>query len=200
MDTATRLLAGSALGALVLWLPGVVNADPHRHGGGHGYHDAGPYVGGAIGRSYLETEFGGEFEEFDGDDTAYKVFLGFGFSEYVRLEAGYVDLGDLEEDLSFVGIGSQRVGVSADGPTLGLELGLPLGEYFSITARGGVLFWEAEARVSGFGVRDDGEDPFYGVGLRYRLGPHASLLGIAERYELEDVDVDVISLGISFQF
>ena len=199
MDTVCKLLGFVPLCAIALWVPGTASADPrHSPGAGHGYHDAGPYIGGALGRSYIDTDLG-DFG-FDSDDTAYKLFLGFGFSDYVRLEAGYVDLGSLQETLDFGVIGIERVGFGADGPTLGLELGLPLGQSFSITARGGVMFWEAQAGVGGFGFRDKGEDPFYGIGLRYRMSPHVSLLGGAERYELEDLEVDVISLGVSFYF
>lgn len=201
MDTADKLLAASTLGVLALSFPLVSNADPHgSRRGAHGYRDAGPYVGAAIGRSHIETDLSGASEDLGSNDTGYKVFLGYGFNDFVRLEVGFIDLGDLREDLSFGGLGSQRVDVRADGPTVALELGLPVGEYLSINARGGVVFWDAEARINGFGVRDDGEDPFYGVSLRYRLGPHASVLGSAERFELDDVEVDVISLGVSFRF
>lgn len=212
MKLQSTPMCRSALVAAACLLPlAALGGEPYRAGhsphagypshGHHGYGpEYGPYIGAAISRNRLEVDLAGGLTEIDADDTGYKVFLGHAFSEYVRIELGFVDFGELQELIDLGPLGIQDVSVEADGPTLGLELGVPLGEYLSVHARGGVVFWDAEGTVNGFGIEDEGEDAFYGVGVRYRLSPNLSVVGAWERFELDDVDVDVASLGLSFRF
>jgi hypothetical protein len=63
------------------------------------------YIGGSIGGVFLQVE---DFDEelgtfrFDGGDTAYKLFGGFRFLNFLGIEAGYVDLGNPDDVIASI--------------------------------------------------------------------------------------------------
>ena len=91
--------------------------------------------------------------------------------------------------------------MTADGWTLGGTLDLPLTESVSLFGRGGVFIWDADVDVNGVrAALDDDSNPYYGAGAKVSLSRNFSLVGDWTRYELDDIDSDVISLGIEFRF
>ena len=47
---------------------------------------------------------------------------------------------------------------------------------------------------------DSDTDVFYGVGAEYLLTGSWSIRGELERYEVDDFDVDLVSVGVAFHF
>ena len=164
------------------------------------------YLGGSIGGSSLEVqdvaeEFGA-FRFSDGD-TAFKLFGGFRFLNFLAVEAGYVDLGDptvviasIEGDELEVQIGLK----GWDAFAVGL---LPLGPV-DLFAKVGVVSWDADIVAVLDDVidsdSDSGTDAAYGIGVALRLGKVA-LRAEGEQFKIADAeDVYMFSVGATFTF
>ena len=88
--------------------------------------------------------------------------------------------------------------VDASGLSVSAVGFLPIGPV-DLFARVGVINWDADISIEGLGEGVDGTDLTYGVGLQFRVWS----LGIRAEYELfdiEDADVDMISLGVTWTF
>lgn len=160
--------------------------------------ESGLFVGGSIGSTTIDDAFDGV--DLDADATAYRIVGGYQFSDLFGIELGYQDFGDIDETIVAGPVASQA-SISADGWTLGGTLSLPVSDTFSLIGRAGVFFWDADVSVDGFSIDVPGdENPYYGAGGRVEISKNLSLLGDWSRFELDDVDTDVISIGFQYRF
>ena len=161
---------------------------------------AGGYIGGSIGQSYIELDAGTSIDPaaFDEADFGWKAMAGYEFDFAVitlGIEADYVDFGAPAGDVA----GSQ-IEVEADGfagfGTAGIDLG-PLGVF----AKYGVISWNASVTIDGFDAgSEDGTDAAYGVGVKFGLAS-VEVRGEYEIYDIEDSeDVAMLSVGIVWRF
>lgn len=160
--------------------------------------DSGFYIGASVGQAGVDTEsadFGFVTEDFNGDDTGFKVLAGFRFIKLFAIEANYVDLGSASDNVAGVNVDVDTKGIDAFGV---LFLPIPVVDLF---LKAGVISWDVDANVAGFGsVSDDGTDLAYGVGAGFSFGSFG-LRAEYERFEIEDTDtVDMISLGFTYTF
>lgn len=161
---------------------------------------AGGYIGGSIGQSYIEIDTGSITvpESFDENDFGWKGFVGYEFdltSLTLGVELDYVDFGAPDGDVAGTQIEVDANGFAAFG-TAGVDLG-PLGLY----GKFGLIRWDAEFSADGFDAgSDDGSDPAYGVGLKFGLGS-LEVRGEYEIFDIEDSDnVSMLSVGLVFRF
>jgi hypothetical protein len=160
--------------------------------------DSGFYLGASIGSASLEEDFDGF--DVDDDTEAYRVIGGLQFGETFGIEAGYQNFGDFTERFDLGGT-TAITRLTADGWTLGGTVGIPVGESASLFGRGGIFVWDADVEIDGIRAAvDDDSNPYYGVGAKVDFTRNFSLVGDWTRYELDDVDSDVISLGFEFRF
>lgn len=162
----------------------------------------------------LSNGFTGLSLNKDEDDTAYKIFGGYQFSDYFALEGGYFDLGDYRYNVNALTPGATWTGrAKVRGLNLDLVGILPMGERFSAFGRVGAVYAENKntyrgygaATVASFGDDDNDSTHKYGVGLQYRINDNMSARLEAERYEIEDAffdrdRIDVYSLGLVYRF
>ena len=160
---------------------------------------AGAYVGGSIGQSYIEVDVG-EIGPvvFDEEDFGWKVMAGYEFNLPVvnlGIEANYVDFGAPSGDVAGSLIEVDANGFAGFG-TLGFDLG-PVGLF----AKYGVISWDASLTVDGFdNGTDDGTDQAYGVGLKFGLAS-VEVRGEYEVFDIEDSeDVSMLSVGVVWRF
>jgi Outer membrane protein beta-barrel domain len=153
--------------------------------------DNGFYLGVSVGQANIEVDdvtFTGE--DFDADDTGYKLIAGFRPLDWLGLEASYVNFGEPDDTLLGTtvevegdGISAFAVGFLATGPV-------------DLFAKVGLLSWDS--RIVGF--NEDGTDLAYGVGAQFRLLG----LGVRAEYEIFDVedidDLNMISIGVTYTF
>ncbi|MFC2144363.1 outer membrane beta-barrel protein [Acidobacteriota bacterium] len=164
------------------------------------------YLGGSVGGSSLEVQ---DFDEdfgafrFSDGDTAYKIFAGFRFLNFLAVEAGYVDLGDPTDVIASIE-GDElevQIGVKGwDAFAIGL---LPLGPV-DLFAKVGVVSWDADIRAvlneATDSDSDSGTDAAYGIGVALRLGKVA-LRAEGEQFNIADAeDVYMFSVGATFTF
>lgn len=175
-----------AVATATLMLPFMANAE------------SGLYLAGSIGSASLEEDFDG-FNVND-DVASYRLLAGWQLGDAFGIEAGYLDFGTFEQRVDLGGA-TALTQLSANGWTLGGTLAAPLTEQFSIVGRAGVFVWDADIAVDGIREAvDDDSNPYYGAGARFAFTPNLWLLGDWTRYELDDVNSDVISLGFEYRF
>lgn len=168
--------------------------------------DGGFYVGGSVGGATIEADFDTtDFPELpssiDEDDTAFKLFLGYKLDLPVidlGVEGGYVNLGEPEIQIDTI-LGPQDIGLETTGlnvwGTAGMEVG-PL----DVFAKLGYISWDVEAGIDGFdSVSDDGTDMGYGLGVSFEL-LSIQIRGEYEVYDIDDADIEMLSVGIAFRF
>lgn len=147
--------------------------------------------------------------DFDEDEAAKKVFAVVKFNEYIGIEAQYIDFDDA---------GNGALNFDAKGKALDLILELPVSEGFSVYAKGGQLWWDADTSIDteSFVLSDDydGDETFWGVGAKFRLAEHLDLRIEYERFNFEvsrdeidllqanaiDMDVDYANVNLQFTF
>ena len=168
--------------------------------------DGGFYVGGSVGGATIEAEFDTtDFPELpaslDEDDTAFKVFLGYKLDLPVidlGVEGGYVNLGEPEIQIDTI-IGPQEIGLETTGLNLWGTAGMEVGP-LDVFAKLGYISWDVEAGIDGFdSVSDDGTDMGYGLGVSFEL-LSIQVRGEYEVYDIDDADIEMLSVGIAFRF
>ena len=136
------------------------------------------------------------------------------FQPEFSLGAGYgltkIKDGDFDEARS------NGLSVDADGQSLALILEAPITEGISIYAKGGQLWWDADASVNSATLKVknsyDGDETFWGGGAKFRLAEHLDLRLEYERFNFDisrdeidvlqtnDIDMDVDFASVSLQF
>lgn len=160
-------------------------------------------IGGGYGVTALKDE------DFDEDEAAKKAFALVKFNEYIGLETAYIDFDEARND---------RAEFDATGVTLGLILEAPITQMFSVYAKGGQMWWDADAsldlEVAEATNSFDGDETFWGVGTKFQLTEHLDLKLEYERFNFEvsrdeidvlqnrdvNMDVDYASANLQFTF
>jgi len=161
------------------------------------------YVGGGIGDGTIETSENtpnGSFN-FDESDFAWKIFGGYMFSEYLGVEAAYIDMGSPSQNFSFDG-GETGQSFDADfraelsGFTVQGVAAYPFGP-FEVFGKLGIISYDADFDVKRkdtgehLKLDDDGEELAYGVGGKYTIDNFA----LRVEYDIYDTgDIDDVSM------
>ena len=136
----------------------------------------------------------------DDTDTTFGLGLGLVLNENFTVQAGYQDFGEI----SVSGNGSAKI--EADAFQVSITGGVPAGENISLYAEAGIDFWDASVSyvgVPGFGTgsaSDDGQDIFFGIGAAAKASDNLAIKLEYQLHELDDVDIDILSLGIAVLF
>lgn len=161
----------------------------------------GPYIGASSGQSELDLSdvdsamLESSGTSVDGEDTAYRVFMGYRYSENFAYEAFYADLGEAT-------LATGGMSVDLESKTAGMSfLGLiPINNAFDIYAKAGLHYWNLVLAASDVSIElDEGIEVTYGVGLQYSIGQWLFRAEF-ERYEIGGADVDMGSVGIALYY
>ena len=156
------------------------------------------YAGASIGKASLDDDFDGL--KIDDDTTAYRIVGGWWVNRYFALEAGYHNFGDFEQDFTSNGV-SNKVKLSADGYTLGVQGSYPVANRVSVFGRAGAFFWDGEAKINNVSQASPEEtNPYLSLGLNYAINEDFSVNGDWTHYELEITNSDVFSIGFQYRF
>ena len=162
------------------------------------YADEGFFVGGSIGSAELSEDFDGL--NIDTDATSFRIIGGWRFNKYFAVEGGYHDFGDFEQQIDLNGTPA-TASLSADGFTLGVGGYLPLGERFSLLGRFGMFFWDGNAEINNVSqATPEDSNPYFGVGVGYAINESFLMTGDLTRFELEDANSNVYSIGFQYRF
>ena len=167
------------------------------------------YVGGSLGQTSadlgsLDPGSGVSGVSIDDSDTGFKVMGGYNIMKFISVEAAFVDVGQVSVDGTVPGIGTS-VSAEADGVSVEAMGIFPFAQKFEVFAKAGVYRWDGDisATVAGTPVlnaSDDGTDPTFGVGFGWNAMSRGQVRLEAERYSVDDLDVDMYSAGFAFRF
>lgn len=159
----------------------------------------------SIGAGYGPTKL--KDGDFDESEAAKKVFAVVKFNEYIGVEGAYIDFDDSSNGV---------VSFDPKGAALDLIFELPVTETFSAYAKGGKLWWDADTSIEAdqFRLTDDydGDETFWGVGVKFQLAEHLDLRVEYERFNFEisrdeinvfqqeDINMDVDYANVNLQF
>ncbi|MGF1728302.1 outer membrane beta-barrel protein [Photobacterium kasasachensis] len=169
------------------------------------------YIGASVGQanyndlvtSDIDNSLSSAGIDLDDSDTGFKLFGGFRANDYFAFELFYANLGEVSMNFgdtsSFMGI--QEMTVEQD--TLGASLIgiLPVTDSFELFGKVGFHAWDStvnlDSNVSIEGA--DGTDPMFGAGIAYKFSS-VSIQAEFERYQLDETDVDLMSIGLAYHF
>lgn len=159
--------------------------------------DTGFYVGAGVGQATTDLcdDLGIGGVNCDDTDTGMKIFGGYKFNPNFGIEAGLVDLGEV----SITGPGGTAT-IEVDGFQFAAVGVYPINPKFSMFGKLGLYMWDASFSAPGFSESDDGTDLTFGVGVAWNFMRNLSLRGEWERFDLDDVDADLLSASIVFTF
>ena len=160
--------------------------------------DDGFYVGGALGKAYIDENIDGT--NFKADGTSYRISGGYEFNDNFGVEASYLNLGKFDDSFDVGGV-IIPVSAKAKGYTLAAVGILPLSDQIFLKARGGVYFYDAQASVGGI-VEDNtsDQDGFVGLGLAYDISDRFQLSLDVDYFDMDDTQPLLASLGFLIRF
>jgi hypothetical protein len=136
-----------------------------------------------IGIGYGETDYDADdISSFDGPG-GFETYFGYGFTENLAFEIGFVDFGEADDGISPNWyLSAYTVGISS-------LLKVPLGEKAEVFTQIGFHMWKNDISEDGLGVfdKDDGIDFFYGVGFNFNV---SNKFGVGFRYNNYNFDDD----------
>jgi OOP family OmpA-OmpF porin len=141
----------------------------------------------------------------DNTDTAWKIYGGLEVNEYIAMEVGYADLGEVKVS------GTPSGTAEVNGMTIQVIGTYALNPSFSLIGRGGmnILNLEKNGSIAGASNNVGDTDVAWSLGLggQYNLSKSVGLRVEWERYfkvgdqdTTGETDVDLISAGVVFKF
>jgi hypothetical protein len=162
------------------------------------FADNGFFIAASVGSAELSEDFDGF--DVDADSTAYRITVGWRFSDYLAVEGGYHNFGDFDQTFDNSGVPTE-VSLKADGFTLGVVASLPLGDRWSLFARTGAFFWDGDADINNVTqAKPEDTNLYLGAGARLALSERLSLTADGSRYNLDDTSSTVFSVGFDVRF
>jgi len=168
--------------ALFAQVEAVVGGDSRQHRQGEQRGQAGLKID--------DISNGVSTADFDADDMGYKFIAGFRPLDWLGLEAAYVNFGKPEDTVL-----GQKLKAEGDGISAFAVGFLPTGPV-DLFAKVGLISWDS--KISG-SFNDDGTDLAYGVGAQFRV-LSLSIRAEYEKFDVSDVDLDMISVGVTYTF
>lgn len=160
--------------------------------------DIGGYVGASFGKTTSDAlddlnDIPGV--SVDDSDTGYKLFAGYNFNANFAVEGFYADLGEISAT-----DGVYKFSVDTDSLGVAILGKLPVGEKAEVFAKVGYQRWGAKLSENGTKIADDdGSDVIYGIGAAYNIN-NVSIRAEFERFALDNEDVNLLSLGLAYNF
>lgn len=169
---------------------------------------SGAYIGGSIGQAEFDKGcegIAGSGVSCDDKDSTWKLFGGYQVNRNFAVELGYADLGEIRAS----GPGGTASAEANAWDLVGLGI-LPLGNNFSLYGKAGFYRAEVDGQVNTAtftGSADENNtDLTFGVGARYDVTRNVAVRAEWQRYSdmgggnVGESDVDVMSLGLQYQF
>lgn len=161
-----------------------------------------PYLGASVGQTTSDISCPAA-TSCDDSDLAWKIYGGLEVNEYISMEFGYVDMGEVEYT------GAQTGTREVDGVTMHLVGTYALSPNFSLLASGGLNFLQTD--VKGTVAAEDTDVAWsLGLGAQYNFSKSVGLRVEWERYfevgssdfngGTGEADIDLISAGMVFKF
>ena len=166
--------------------------------------ESGFYLGGGVGEFQVDIDdfddVPATIDDYDSDDTAYKLFGGFRANKWFGMEAAYVNLGSPEDEIT----PGTTVEIETDGFAPYLVGTVPLGP-FELFGKAGYYFYDTKVRVDSGGAvtsSSDNDEAFtWTAGVGLTLMKTLNLRLEYEEFDVKDVDdANALWLTAAFRF
>ncbi|HHO59556.1 MAG TPA: porin family protein [Thiotrichales bacterium] len=176
------------------------------------------YIGAGLGRVKTDTgvsNISGS-AELDEKDSGFKLFAGYQLNNNVAIEIQYADLGvaeltgntgdrfELEGVLLQFTEDNARIAGESKSAGIAMLVGLDATATINPYVKFGLQKWSVDYTVSTptltASETEKGSDPFFGLGVGFRVTPSLSAMAEYERYDIDDSDSDFISFSLSWRF
>ena len=156
------------------------------------------YVGVSGGKSHFRTDCDSAFS-CDKKDTGWKVYGGGNVNDILGAEIGYTDFGKISAS------GGET---NAWAANVSLTAGVPIGDRFSVFAKGGGIYGRTDVKASASSLIETGHKTgwgyTYGAGAALGVTPNVQVRLDWDRYNLDFAggsrDVDLVSAGVQYRF
>jgi large repetitive protein len=149
--------------------------------------------------------------DYDESRVAYRLSVGYQWTEATSVELGYLDLGDVTVnfDTTVTDMAAltraleEHYPMSADGFTLSHRFGHHFASGLSLSGEVGIFMWDGKIDVDGAAIDPDlgsGIDPLLGVQLDYRLAEPVSLGLGYQRIFFDGQSVDLMGVSGIWHF
>ena len=157
--------------------------------------DEGLSLGASVG--YVNIEDNEPGFDFEANDTGYKLYANYEFTNKLAIEGGYIDFGKPEDVV--LGLPGE---IDASGWNLYGVGNLPLSDGVDVFAKVGVVSWEADSIIDGILVdTEDGTDLALGFGGRWQAGDALGLRAEVDWFDIDEADsVWMASIGFELRF
>jgi opacity protein-like surface antigen len=167
---------------------------------------SGFYAGGGVGQFNAGIDdvddVDATVDEWEDDDTAYKLFAGYRLNRFLGFELAYINLGEPSGEV----IPGFNVDTSVDGFAPYVVGTIPLGPWFEIYGRAGYFFYDATVGVEDalnnrVEFDEESEDFVYGAGIGANIGEKLNLRFEYEKFDFEGLDdSDALWLTAAWRF
>ena len=151
------------------------------------------YIGLGVGVAQISEDF----ILIDDSSTAYKALIGYELNDHVSLEASFVTLDDYEAYNPFV-VDTQQAVADGRGLNAAAVLTMPLTHRFGLSARVGVLFWNADSESAT--IESNGSDLSFGLGLNFSVNEALSIRLDYDALNFGAVDANVGTVALQYRF
>lgn len=149
--------------------------------------------------------------DYDESRVAYRLSVGYQWTEATSVELGYLDLGDVTVnfDTTVTDMAAltraleEHYPMSADGFTLSHRFGHHFASGLSLSGEVGIFMWDGKIDIDGAAIDPDlgsGIDPLLGVQLDYRLAEPVSLGLGYQRIFFDGQSVDLMGVSGIWHF
>ena len=167
-----------------------------------------PYIGAGAGQATSDISCPTGVS-CDDSDTGWKIFGGLEVNEYISMEVGYIDLGEVTYS------GTQSGTREVNGMIMDLVGTYAINPSFVLSARGGMNFLNAEVNgtIANTATNNTGDTDLawsFGLGAQYNLTPAVGLRLDWERFfevgssisngGTGEADIDLLSAGVVYKF
>ncbi|MEJ2463774.1 MAG: outer membrane beta-barrel protein [Candidatus Thiodiazotropha sp.] len=132
---------------------------------------------------------------FDESDTGLNIYGGFLANENLGFEISYTDFG--KEEGNYLGYDAS---VEVTGLGLSAIGFLPLSNDFNLFGKVGLMAWDADIGLGPFSDSTDGSDLLFGFGATYQISDQFSLRGAWEFVDLDEGELDMLSINAQINF
>ena len=171
------------------------------------------YVGTTIGNKQVvaaPTEFSNDLNPSQADNlsvddnSGWKFNIGYDVTDNIAIEAGYMDLNDVQFEGNNGNNALFGQNNSADGFTVSSIYRYSVSQKFGLTGSIGVFSWDGarapQSAVEAAQENDSGTDFYFGLGGGYQLTNEVTLSVEWERFQLNSEETDVWSIGVDYHF
>lgn len=143
----------------------------------------------------------------DDSRPGWKFNVGFDVSQNVAIEAGYLDLNEVEGTAAVSDADAFNTNAHADGFTLGSTYRYSVSQNFGLTGSVGVFSWDGDNSAQALAQEPEkvskeasGTDFYFGLGGGYQLFDDVTLSIEWEKYKIDKEDAEVWSIGVDYHF